>query len=63
VPALSTRTLVIAGRDFPKERGSALANRYGAQLKEFPTLNHWELVRAPSVKEEILRFLDQDADD
>ena len=59
VPALSSRTLVIAGRDFPDERGRALAGLYGAQLKEFPTLDHWELVRTPLVREEIHRFLAQ----
>ena len=57
VPAVPGRTLVIAGRDFPDERGRALAELYGAQLREFPTLGHWDLVRASVVREEIRQFL------
>ena len=57
VPVLPSRTLVIAGRDFPGERGRALAERYGVQLEEFPALGHWDLVRSPSVREAIHRFL------
>ncbi len=57
VAALPERTLVISGREYPDERGRQLAAFYGAHLREFPTLSHWELVRAISVRDEIRRFL------
>ncbi len=44
VPSLPGRTLVVAGRDFPDERGSAVAAQYGAELLEFPEAGHWDLV-------------------
>jgi len=57
VPALPNRTLIISGSEHPDERGRQLAAFYGVHLREFPTLNHWELVRAISVRDEIYRFL------
>lgn len=50
VPALPGRTLVVSGRDYPVERGSALASFYGAELVEVPEAGHWDLVREPAVR-------------
>ena len=57
VSVLPSRTLVIAGKEFPEDRGRRLAAFYGVELAEFPTLDHWELIRAPSVRNAIRRFI------
>jgi pimeloyl-ACP methyl ester carboxylesterase len=57
VPALPERTLVIAGRDFPVERGSAIAEHYGAELLEFPEAGHWDLVLDHAVREALAASL------
>jgi hypothetical protein len=57
VPSLPNRTLVVSGNEHSDERGQQLAAFYGVSLSAFPTLSHWDLVRATSVAEEIQRFL------
>ncbi len=57
IAVLSNRTLVICGREHPDERGRQLSAFYGVGLREFPTLSHWELVHAMSVRDETQRFL------
>lgn len=57
VPALPNRTLVMCGREFLEERGRQLAAFYGVDLREFPTLSHWDLVQEMSVRDETRRFL------
>jgi hypothetical protein len=47
----------VYGDEFPVERGTALAELYGAATLAFPGLDHWGLVREPSVREGIRRFL------
>lgn len=58
VPTLSARTVVVAGRDFADERGSALAAFYGAELLEFPEASHWDLVLDDGVRHSIAAHLD-----
>jgi pimeloyl-ACP methyl ester carboxylesterase len=53
VPALPGRTLVVAGREFPEERGAALAAFYDAELLEFPEASHWDLVLDDGVREAV----------
>jgi len=53
VPVLRCHTIVVSGREFPDERGSAVAQAYGAQWLAFPDLSHWDLVRDPAVRTEI----------
>ena len=53
VPALPARTLVVSGREFPAQRGSALAELYGAELLKFPDTSHWDLVLDSAVREAI----------
>lgn len=48
VPSLPCPALVIAGREFPEERGSAVARVYGADPLEFPALGHFDLVLHPA---------------
>jgi pimeloyl-ACP methyl ester carboxylesterase len=55
VPSLAGRVLVVAGRDFADERGSALAAHYGAELVDFPELGHWDLVLDPIVRTQLMR--------
>jgi hypothetical protein len=53
VPALPGRVLVVSGREFPEERGSAIAERYGAELLEFREASHWHLVLDPSIRDAV----------
>jgi pimeloyl-ACP methyl ester carboxylesterase len=51
VPALPCPTLVVYGDEFPGERGHAIAERYGADERHLPGLDHVGLVldqRPPS---------------
>jgi pimeloyl-ACP methyl ester carboxylesterase len=57
VPELPCPALVISGREFPEERGSALAARYSAEELRFPSISHWELVLDPEVAEAVARSL------
>lgn len=57
VPSLPCPSLVIYGDDFREERGSAIARLYGSDERDFPGLDHWDLVRDPRVREAIADFL------
>ena len=57
IERLACPTLVISGSDFPDERGSRLAARYGTAHRTFPNLGHWELVRHPKVVATALEWL------
>lgn len=57
VPAVDCPTLVISGDEFPEERGSHVADFFGAEHQRFPGLNHWNLVSRPEVREAISLFL------
>ena len=58
VPTLPGRTLVVASGDFAAQRGSALADFYGADLLEFPEASHWDLVLDEAVRVSIATRLD-----
>jgi hypothetical protein len=53
VPSLPCPSLVVYGRDFPEDRGHAIAALYGSQELEFPELHHFDLVLHPRVRREI----------
>lgn len=53
VPSLPAHTVVVSGTDFAEERGAAIARRYGIEEVAFPEATHWDLVRAPSVREQV----------
>jgi pimeloyl-ACP methyl ester carboxylesterase len=44
VPSLSCPSVVVYGKEFPDERGRAIAGLYGSETLEFPDLDHWGLV-------------------
>lgn len=57
IASLPSPTLVVSGREFPKERGELLARHYGAAHVSYPALGHWELVRDRGVMDTAARFL------
>jgi pimeloyl-ACP methyl ester carboxylesterase len=57
VAALPCPSLVIAGSDFPDERGRSIANLYGSELVEFPDLGHFDLVLHPAPRRAAAEFL------
>jgi pimeloyl-ACP methyl ester carboxylesterase len=57
VPSLPCPALVIAGREFPDDRGRVLAFRYRATHRSYPALSHWQLVRDPGVAAATADFL------
>ena len=59
VPALPARTLVVSGREFAEERGSALAERYGTEHLAFPEASHWDLVLDREMRERIASRLNE----
>jgi pimeloyl-ACP methyl ester carboxylesterase len=56
VPRLPCPALVVSGDEFGKERG-AIAGRYGAEALSLPGLDHWGLVLAPAVRDEVRAYL------
>jgi hypothetical protein len=50
VPSLPCPALVVFGREFPEERGRAIATRYGCSSLQFDHLDHWGLVLAAEVR-------------
>lgn len=58
VPSLPCPSLVIAGADFPEERGRAVANFYGSELVEFPQHRHFDLVLDAAPRRAVADFLD-----
>jgi hypothetical protein len=57
VPSLHCPSLVVSGRDFPEERGRAVARFYGSDELKYPEYDHWALVREPEVRAAIARWL------
>jgi pimeloyl-ACP methyl ester carboxylesterase len=57
VPSLPCKSLVIYGDDFREDRGRPIATLYGSEERDFPGLDHWDLVRDPRVREAIAGFL------
>jgi pimeloyl-ACP methyl ester carboxylesterase len=57
VPNLPCPSLVVYGDEFRDERGTAIARLYGSEERDFPGLDHWDLVRHRSVREAIADFL------
>jgi pimeloyl-ACP methyl ester carboxylesterase len=57
VPRLPCRSLVIYGDAFREERGPPIAELYGSEQRDFPGLDHWDLVRDSFVREVIAEFL------
>lgn len=56
-PSVPCPTLVIYGREFPQERGRAIARLYGSEELSFPDLDHWGLILDSRVPEAIARYL------
>jgi pimeloyl-ACP methyl ester carboxylesterase len=57
VPAVRAPLLVIAGRSFPRTRGSAVAEHYGGTMRLFPHLHHAALVGDPAPRSAIRAWL------
>jgi pimeloyl-ACP methyl ester carboxylesterase len=57
VPRLPGPTLVVSGREFPRERGRVLAEAYECDELAFPELDHWGLVLDGRVSDAIGRHL------
>ncbi len=57
VPSLPCPSLVIYGDEFRDERGTAIARLYGSEERDFPGLDHWDLVHDPRVRDAIAEFL------
>jgi pimeloyl-ACP methyl ester carboxylesterase len=53
VPSLPCPSLVIYGDDFRDDRGRPIASLYGSEERDFPGLDHWDLVRDRRVREAI----------
>ena len=57
IPRIDCPLLVIASSSFPTSRGSDIADHYGGELLEFPTLDHTSVVEAPEVASAIAAWL------
>lgn len=57
VPSLPGPTLIVASREFPRERGRLLAQTYRCDELAFPELDHWGLVLDARVPDAIARHL------
>jgi pimeloyl-ACP methyl ester carboxylesterase len=57
VPSLACPSLVIAGADFPDDRGRTLADLYGSEFVEFPELRHFDLVLDAAPRRAVADFL------
>jgi pimeloyl-ACP methyl ester carboxylesterase len=57
VPRIPCPSLVVVGDEFREERGAPVAELYGSELIDFPGLGHWDLVRAPEVRNAVAEFL------
>lgn len=57
VPAVDCPFLVVAGRDYGATRGRPVAERYGAELAEFPEVSHGGLVSDPRVRDAVARWV------
>ena len=63
VPSLPCASLVVYGDEFRAERGTPVAHLYGSEERDFPGLDHWDLVRDRRVREAIADFLDASSSD
>lgn len=57
VARLAGPALVISGREFAKERGCLVAERYGCDELTFPELDHWGLVLDAGVRDVVAQHL------
>jgi pimeloyl-ACP methyl ester carboxylesterase len=57
VARLPGPTLVVSGREFPRERGRLLAEAYGCDELTFPELDHWGIVLDGRVSDAVGRHL------
>ena len=57
VPSVPCPMLVVAGHEYVETRGRPVADHYGAELVDFPTLSHFQLVVEPRVREAIARWV------
>jgi pimeloyl-ACP methyl ester carboxylesterase len=57
VPTITCPLLVVAGRDYVATRGRPVAEHYGADLAEFPTLNHFDLVGDHQVRDAVAQWV------
>jgi len=57
VASVPVRTLVVSGDEFAKERGAAIARRFGAEELHVAGLDHWGLVLDPGVQDAIAGWL------
>jgi pimeloyl-ACP methyl ester carboxylesterase len=57
VPRIPCPSLVVVGEEFREERGAPVAELYGSELVDFPGLGHWDLVRAPEVRNAVADFV------
>lgn len=57
VPAIACPLLVVAGRDYVATRGRPVAERYGAELMEFPELSHFQLVVDRRVRDAVAQWV------
>lgn len=57
VDSLPAPTIVVYGRDFPEERGRALAEVYGLEAVEAPDASHWDLVLDPAIRSSVATLL------
>ena len=60
---LPCATLVVYGDEFRAERGTPVAHLYGSEERDFPGLDHWDLVRDRRVREAIADFLGASSSD
>jgi len=57
IPGFDCPVLVVAGPDYGNTRGAPVADYYGAQLLEFPTMSHFQLVVDPWVREAVAQWV------
>lgn len=57
VPSLRCPSLVVHGHEFPHDRGTQLAAHHGSDLRAFPNLDHWGIVRDSAVRTAVVEWL------
>jgi len=58
IPAIDCPLLVVAGRDYLDTRCRPVAEYYGAELIQFPSLSHFRLVVDQRVRDAVARWAD-----
>ena len=56
IPTIDCPLLVVAGRDYLATRGRPVAEHFGAELVEFPTLGHFQLVVDQRVRDAVAQW-------